>query len=64
MENKKIDEIKEKIKWTDEQNEIIGKMIGESEMIGYTQGYDDAIKELIHELESKVFELKQKIYQK
>ena len=50
------------IKWTKEQEEIMETMIKESESIGYTQGYDDAIKELIKELESKIFELKKMIY--
>ena len=59
---KERDVIPEKIKWTDEQTEIIGQMIKESEMIGWTQGYDEAVKELIQELETKIFELKKMIY--
>lgn len=43
----------EKIEWTKEQEEIIEKMINESENIGYAQGYDDAIKEIIRDLKLK-----------
>jgi hypothetical protein len=52
----------EKIIWTKEQEDIIGTMINESEGIGYTQGYDEAIKEIIRELEKFIFELKKKVY--
>jgi len=48
--------------WTPEQEEVIGKMIKESESIGYTQGYDDRVKEEIAEKEVEIFELKKKIY--
>lgn len=48
--------------WTKEQEEVIGKMIKESESIGYTQGYDDRVKEEITEKELDIFELKKKIY--
>jgi hypothetical protein len=48
--------------WTTEQEEVIGKMIKESESIGYTQGYDDRIKEEIAERETEIFELKKKVF--
>lgn len=50
------------IKWTPEQEEAIGTMINESESIGYTQGYDERVKEEIIEKETEIFELKKKIY--
>ena len=51
-----------KSEWTKEQEEVLGKMIKESEAIGYTQGYDDAIKEVIKKLELEIFEIKKMIY--
>lgn len=56
--------MKEKIKWTKEQEEILKQMIDESEIIGFSQGYEDATKDLIIKLESIVFELKKRIYKK
>lgn len=47
--------MKEKIKWTEEQEKLIDEMIHEAESIGYTQGWDDAIKEIIQELRQKVY---------
>jgi len=44
---------KSKIEWTKKQEETIEKMIEESEAIGYVNGYDDAIKEVIRELKIK-----------
>lgn len=52
----------EEIKWTNEQNEIIGRMIKESEDIGYTQGYDDAIREVVKDFEKFLFELKSRVF--
>lgn len=54
----------EKINWTKEQIEIIGKMIEESEAIGWTQGYDESTKDLIIELEKFILELKKRIYRR
>lgn len=42
-----------KIEWTKEQTEIIDSMIKESETIGYAQGFDDAIEEMINDLKLK-----------
>ena len=42
-----------KIEWTKEQEELIQKMIEESENIGYAQGRDDLLKEIIQELKKK-----------
>lgn len=56
--------MKEKIKWTDEQIKIIEEMIANSEDIGYTQGWDDAIKEIVQELGTFIFELKKKFWSK
>jgi len=42
-----------KIKWTEEQEKVIEKMIEESETIGYAQGRDDLLKEIISELKQK-----------
>jgi hypothetical protein len=50
------------IKWTKEQEEAIGMIINESESIGYTQGYDDAIREFVKELEHFIFELKKNVF--
>ena len=50
------------IVWTKEQEEKINEMIKESEMIGYTQGLDNARKELVKQLEKLIQELKQGIY--
>ena len=59
----KIEEKEQKeIIWTQEQEKIIGTMISESEGIGWTQGWDDANKELIKEVETFLFNLKLKIY--
>lgn len=52
--------------WTKEQIESFGKAIEESEQIGYTGGWDDAIKETIKDLEiilnKFMLELKMKVY--
>ena len=48
-------ENKEKVTWTEEQEKIIKIMIGESESIGYTQGWDAAIKEIIDDLRKKLY---------
>lgn len=45
----------EKIEWTREQKELIDSWIKEAENIGYTQGWDDAIRAIIEELKSKYF---------
>ena len=50
------------IKWTKEQEEVLGKCIKESEDVGWTQGYDEAVKELIKDLETFIFELKKKVF--
>jgi hypothetical protein len=50
--------------WTKEQEEVIGKIIKESENIGYVQGYDDAIKEVLKDFEMMIFEIKKKIFLK
>jgi len=42
-----------KIKWTKEQEETIQKMLEESENIGYVQGRDDLLREIIAELKLK-----------
>jgi len=47
---KKMDK---KIKWTKEQEEAIQKMLEESENIGYVQGRDDLLREIIAELKLK-----------
>lgn len=52
------------VEWTKEQEEMIGTMIKESEGIGYTQGFDDAIKEIIRELETFIFELKKRVFRR
>jgi len=57
-------ENKNKIEWTDEQQKIIGEMINQSEDIGWVQGHDDAINEIINEFEKFVFELKSKFYRR
>ena len=44
-----------KIEWTREQEELIDSMIKEAENIGYIQGRDDLIKEIIEELRLKLF---------
>ena len=61
---KKMQNKEKRIEWTEEQEKIIGTMITESENIGYVQGYDEAVKELIQELEKIIFELKKKIYRR
>lgn len=43
------------MKWTKEQEEIIEKMINESELIGYEQGREELLKEIINELKNKQF---------
>jgi hypothetical protein len=48
--------------WTKEQEETVGKMIKESEDIGYVQGYDDAIKEIVNKFEIFIFELKKMFF--
>ena len=43
-----------KVEWTKEQEEIIEKMNKESETIGYVEGRDDLLRELIGELKQKI----------
>lgn len=45
--------MEDKISWTNEQEKVIETMIKESEMIGYVQGRDDLLKEIISELRLK-----------
>jgi len=52
------------IEWTEEQNNIVSKMIRESEEIGYTEGYGEAIKEITRDLEIFLLNLKSKFYRK
>ena len=56
------------IVWTKEQEEVIDKMIKESEDIGYVQGRDDSTKEILDELEESfkkiINELKGKLFKK
>jgi len=47
--------VEKKVEWTKEQEIIIEEMLKESEMIGYTQGHDEALKDLIDELKSKLY---------
>ena len=54
--------MEKKINWTKEQEDMVNIMIKESEDIGYTQGYDEAVKELIRDLGVIIFELKKKVY--
>lgn len=42
-----------KIEWSREQEEIIDKMVEESETIGYVQGREDLLREIIRELKLK-----------
>lgn len=42
-----------KVEWTLEQEGIIKKMLEESEDIGYVQGREDLLKEIIRELKLK-----------
>lgn len=71
----KTEEKKDEWVWHPEQEKLVGEMISESESIGYTQGHDDAIKEISSDLETKlrhlifvleqtILELKSKIYRK
>lgn len=46
-------EEKNKIEWTKEQEKIIEEMIKESENIGYVQGRDDMLREIIEELKRR-----------
>ena len=55
---------RENITWTEAQEKLIGEMISASEDIGWTQGWDEANKENIRELETFIFNLKSKIYRK
>jgi len=43
-----------KISWTKEQEELIDGMVKEAENIGYAQGWDDAMREIIEILKSKL----------
>ena len=52
------------IVWTKDQEEVIEKMIKESEDIGYVQGRDDSTKEILEELEELIKKLKFKIIRK
>jgi ABC-type enterochelin transport system substrate-binding protein len=52
---------KNKIEWTKEQEALIDSMVKESENIGYVQGQDDVIRELIRKLDNLIRELKSKI---
>ena len=58
----KMEEKEKWQEWTKEQEEVVGTMIKESESIGWTQGYDDAIRELIKDLETFIFELKKRVF--
>ena len=46
-------EDKKKVQWTKEQEEIIQTMIEESESIGYEQGREELLKEIIEDLRKK-----------
>lgn len=50
--------------WTKEQNEIISNMIKESENIGYVEGHDEAVKEIIQKLENFILSIKNKFYKR
>ena len=46
--------MKKGVEWTKEQEEVIDKIVEESENIGYVQGRDDLLKELIEDLRRKI----------
>lgn len=43
------------IKWTIDQEKLIEEMIKEAESIGYTEGWDEAIRGIINELRNKLY---------
>lgn len=45
--------MKDEIEWTNEQQKLIDEMIKEAEDIGYVQGRDDLLREVIEELRLK-----------